>query len=428
MKDIILDYANGFVSDKEILRLEPQLKTVHRILYEGKDQNVGWLNYPNEYDRKEFEMIKESAKKVRSNSEAFIVIGIGGSYLGSRAVIESLSHSFYDNMAVKRNNIEIYFVGNNISGTYLKELMDVLEGKDISINVISKSGSTLEPAIAFRIFKEYMERKYGKKNSKERIYITTDKEKGVLSQIAEEEGYNRFTIPNDIGGRYSVFTPVGIFPIAVAGIDIDKLMEGAQSGVMEYSSDIIKENISYIYGAIRNILYRKGKEIEILVSYEPRLFYLQEWWKQLFGESEGKDGRGIYPSSLSLTTDLHSMGQLVQDGRRNMFETVLNVISPREDIVIQKDEKDLDNLNFLVGKSMDFVNKKAFEGTLKAHVDGGVPNLIINIPKIDEYFLGKLMYFFQKSCAVSGYLLGVNPFDQPGVEKYKKNMFELLRK
>jgi glucose-6-phosphate isomerase len=306
--------------------------------------------------------------------------------------------------------------------------MDVLEGKDISINVISKSGTTLEPAIAFRIFKEYMERKYGRKNSKERIYITTDKEKGVLSQIAEEEGYNRFTIPNDIGGRYSVFTPVGIFPIAVAGIDIDKLMEGAQSGVMEYSSDIIKENISYIYGAIRNILYRKGKEIEILVSYEPRLFYLQEWWKQLFGESEGKDGRGIYPSSLSLTTDLHSMGQLVQDGRRNMFETVLNVISPREDIVIRKDEKDLDNLNFLAGKSMDFVNKKAFEGTLKAHVDGGVPNLIINMPKIDEYFLGKLMYFFQKSCAVSGYLLGVNPFDQPGVEKYKKNMFELLRK
>ncbi len=428
MKDIILDYANGFVSDEEILRLEPQLKTVHRILYEGKDQNVGWLNYPNGYDRKEFEMIKESAEKVRSNSEAFIVIGIGGSYLGSRAVVESISHSFYDNMVVKKNNIEIYFVGNNISGTYLKELMDVLEGKDISINVISKSGTTLEPAIAFRIFKEYMERKYGRKNSKERIYITTDKEKGVLSQIAEEEGYNRFTIPNDIGGRYSVFTPVGIFPIAVAGIDIDKLMEGAQSGVMEYSSDIIKENISYIYGAIRNILYRKGKEIEILVSYEPRLFYLQEWWKQLFGESEGKDGRGIYPSSLSLTTDLHSMGQLVQDGRRNMFETVLNVISPREDIVIRKDEKDLDNLNFLAGKSMDFVNKKAFEGTLKAHVDGGVPNLIINMPKIDEYFLGKLMYFFQKSCAVSGYLLGVNPFDQPGVEKYKKNMFELLRK
>lgn len=428
MKDIILDYANGFVSDEEILRLEPQLKTVHRILYEGKDQNIGWLNYPNEYDRKEFEMIKESAEKVRSNSEAFIVIGIGGSYLGSRAVVESISHSFYDNIAVKRNNIEIYFVGNNISGTYLKELMDVLEGKDISVNVISKSGTTLEPAIAFRIFKEYMERKYGRKNSKERIYITTDKEKGVLSQIAEEEGYNRFTIPNDIGGRYSVFTPVGIFPIAVAGIDIDKLMEGAQSGVTEYSSDIIKENISYIYGAIRNILYRKGKEIEILVSYEPRLFYLQEWWKQLFGESEGKDGRGIYPSSLSLTTDLHSMGQLVQDGRRNMFETVLNVISPREDIVIRKDEKDLDNLNFLAGKSMDFINKKAFEGTLKAHVDGGVPNLIINMPKIDEYFLGKLMYFFQKSCAVSGYLLGVNPFDQPGVEKYKKNMFELLRK
>ena len=370
-----------------------------------------------------------SAKKIRDNSDVLIVIGIGGSYLGSRACIEALNHNFYNSLPKgKRNGPEIYFVGNNISSSYMLDLFDLIENKDISVNVISKSGTTTEPALAFRLFKEYMESKYGKEESKERIYVTTDKSKGALRELTEKEGYTSFVIPDDVGGRYSIFTPVGLLPIAVSGIDIDRLMEGAFNGMAEYSVDDVYENICYQYAAARNILYNKGKDIEILVNYEPILHYYLEWWKQLFGESEGKDGKGIYPSSANFTTDLHSLGQLIQDGKRNIFETTINIENPKKDMEIKEDKDNLDGLNFLGGKTIDFVNKKAFEGTLMAHTNGGVPNLVINVPKMDEYYFGNLVYFFEKACAISGYLLGVNPFDQPGVEEYKKNMFKLLGK
>ena len=328
----------------------------------------------------------------------------------------------------KRKTPEIYYVGNNISSSYILDLFDVIEGKDISINVISKSGTTTEPAIAFRIFKEYMENKYGKEEAKKRIYVTTDKDKGALRELSDSEGYETFVIPDDVGGRYSIFTPVGLLPIAVAGIDIEKLMEGAYSGEIQYSKLDINDNPSYQYAVIRNILYNKGKIIEILVNYEPSLSYVAEWWKQLYGESEGKDGKGIYPASVNFTTDLHSMGQYIQDGRRDIFETTINILKPKKDIILKKAEDNLDGLNFLEGKTLDLVNKKAFEGTLKAHVKGNVPNIVIDIPELNEFYFGKLIYFFEKACAISGYLLGVNPFDQPGVEEYKKNMFQLLGK
>lgn len=431
MDNIYLDYSKSFIKDHELKSLEEYINLSHNILHEKKgagSKYLGWLDYPQNYDIDEFERVKETAKKIRSDSDVFIVIGIGGSYLGSRACIEALNHSFYNQLSSdKRKGPEIYFVGNNVSSTYILELLELMDGKNISINVISKSGTTTEPAISFRIFREYMMERYGEK-AKERIYITTDKEKGILKEMSIAKGYETFTVPDDIGGRYSVFTSVGLLPIAVAGIDIDKLMEGAKEGMEEYATLDIDSNYSYQYALLRNILYRKGIDIEILASYEPSLFYFQEWWKQLFGESEGKDLKGIYPSSANFTTDLHSLGQLIQDGRRNIFETTINIEKPKKDIKINKDSEDLDELNFLSGKTIDFVNKKAFEGTVLAHTQGGVPNIIINIPELNEIYFGKLIYFFQKSCAISGYLMGVNPFDQPGVEEYKKNMFRLIEK
>lgn len=387
------------------------------------------MTLPEDYDREEFDRIKLASERIKENSDVFVVIGIGGSYLGARACIEALSHSFYNEISKdKRKTPEIYFVGNNISSVYFLDLFDAIEGKDISINIISKSGTTTESAIAFRIFREYVEKKYGKEEAKKRIFATTDKSKGALKSLADSEGYESFVVPDEIGGRYSIFTAVGLLPIDVAGIDIDRIMEGALSGQKEYEVESLKENSCYQYAALRNILYRRGKDIEILVNYEPSLQYLGEWWKQLFGESEGKDGKGIYPGSANFTTDLHSIGQLIQDGQRNIFETTINIETPRKDFELKADEGDLDGLNFLAGKTFDFVNKKAFEGTVMAHVNGNVPNLIINVPKLDEYYFGKLIYFFKKACAVSGYTLGVNPFNQPGVEEYKKNMFKLLGK
>ena len=428
--DIGLDYSNVFVRWDEIKALEPFVETSHNLLHQKKglgSEYTGWVTLPKDYDKDEYLRIRNSAKKIQSDSDALIVIGIGGAYIGARACIEALDHSFYNIIPKdKRNTPEIYFVGNNISSKYLRDLFDVIEGKDISINVISKSGTTTETAIAFRFFKDYMEEKYGKIEAAKRIYVTTDRELGTLKQLAINEAYESFIIPDDVGGRYSIFTAVGLLPIAVAGIDIDKLMEGALAGMLEYSNLDLEKNPCYQYAIIRNILYRRGKEIEILINYEPGLQYLAEWWKQLYAESEGKDGRGIYPGSANFTTDLHSIGQLIQDGKRNIFETTINIEIPRDDIEIKVNEDNYDGLNFLDGKTMDHINKKAFEGTVMAHVKGNVPNLIINVPKLNEYFFGKLIYFFEKSCAISGYLSGVNPFNQPGVEEYKKNMFALI--
>lgn len=430
MNKIRLDYSNSFVKKHELEYMRPFLDISHELLHSKKGQGsnyLGWLDYPKNYNREEFKRIKATAEKIQEDSDVFIVIGIGGSYLGARACIEALNHNFYNNLSGnKRKRPEIYYVGNNISSNYIVDLLDVIEDKDISINVISKSGTTLEPAIAFRVFKEYMENKYGKEKAKERIYITTDREKGALRELADKENYVSFIIPDDIGGRYSIFTSVGLLPIAVSGLNIDSIMEGTLVGFEEYSIKNLYENPAYEYAVIRNILYNKGKSTEILVNYEPSLNYLSEWWKQLFGESEGKDGKGIYPASVNFTTDLHSLGQWIQDSRRNIFETTLNIEKPRKDFKIKKDKDNLDKLNFLEGKTMDYINKKAFEGTLMAHTSGNVPNLVINIPEMNEYYFGKLIYFFKKSCAISGYMLGVNPFDQPGVEEYKKNMFKLL--
>ncbi|NLJ88038.1 MAG: glucose-6-phosphate isomerase [Epulopiscium sp.] len=432
MDKITFDYSNAGIKDEEIKNSVWHLEKAHKMLHDktgaGNDF-LGWIDLPVDYDKEEFNRVKDAAKRIRENSDALIVIGIGGSYLGARAVIEALGHSFYNMLPKeKRQGPEIYFVGNNISGTYVKHLLELIEGKDISINVISKSGTTTEPGIAFRIFKKYLEEKYGKEEAKERIFATTDKAKGALRKLAEEEGYETFVIPDDVGGRFTVLTPVGLLPIAVAGIDIDKLMEGAKDGREEYKEESFEKNIAYQYALVRNILYRKGKQIEILANYEPSLHFISEWWKQLYGESEGKDQKGIFPASVDFSTDLHSLGQYVQDGSRILFETVLNVEKPRLDITLEAEEEDLDGLNYLAGKTMDFVNKNAFKGTLLAHVDGGVPNLVINIPEINEYYIGKLLYFFEKACGISGYMLGVNPFDQPGVEAYKQNMFALLGK
>ncbi len=432
MKNLSLDYSNAFIKENELEYLKSTVANAHDMLHNktgaGNDF-LGWIDLPENYDKEEFARIKKAAERIRSNSDVLIVIGIGGSYLGARAAIEALTHSFRDMLPKdKKNGPTVLFAGNNISGTYLNHLLEVIEGKDVSLNVISKSGTTTEPAIAFRVLKKYLEDKYGKEGAKERIYATTDKAKGALRELATSEGYETFIIPDDVGGRFSILTPVGLLPIAVAGIDIDKILEGARAAREEYMERDLEKNPCYQYAAIRNILYNKGKVTEVLVNYEPSLQYVSEWWKQLYGESEGKDGKGIFPASVNFSTDLHSLGQYIQDGRRNLFETVINVQEPDQDMEITEDERNLDNLNYLSGKTINYVNQMAFKGTLYAHVDGNVPNIVINIPKLDEFYFGKLIYFFEKSCGISGYLLGVNPFDQPGVEAYKKNMFALLGK
>ncbi|MBG9775748.1 glucose-6-phosphate isomerase [Brevibacillus laterosporus] len=426
------DKALPFVSEHEMQHLEAAIKLAHQQLHEGTGAGsdyLGWVDLPDTYDKEEYARIKAAAEKIKADSDVLLVIGIGGSYLGAKAVIDVLGHTFYNSLTKEqRKTPEIYFVGNNISPIYLTHLMQVIEGKEVSVNVISKSGTTTEPAIAFRIFREFMEKKYGKEEARKRIYATTDKARGALKQVAIEEGYESFVIPDNVGGRFSVLTAVGLLPIAVSGADIDALMSGAQAARQRYMNPAIGENECYQYAAIRNCLLRKGKQIEMLVSYEPQFHYFNEWWKQLFGESEGKDGRGIFPAAADFSADLHSMGQFIQDGSRNLFETVLSVAQPATDVEIMQDAANLDGLNFLSGKGMDFVNKKAMEGTILAHMDGGVPNLVVELPELSAYHIGELLYFFEKACGISGYLLGVNPFDQPGVEAYKANMFALLGK
>jgi len=424
--------ALSFIDENEVMNLESYVKVAHDMLHNktgaGSDF-TGWVDLPVNYDKQEFQRIKAAAEKIKQDSDALIVIGIGGSYLGARAAIEALSHSFYNILPKdKRKTPEIYFAGNHISSKYLSDLIEVLETKDISLNVISKSGTTTEPAIAFRIFKELMEKKYGKAEASKRIYVTTDKSKGALKKLSEEEKYETFVIPDDIGGRYSVLTAVGLLPIAVSGIDIDDMMKGAADAYETYKNTSLADNDCYQYAAVRNALYRKNKVIEIMVNYEPSMHYFTEWWKQLYGESEGKDGKGIFPAGVDFTTDLHSMGQYIQDGLRNIFETVLKVEKSRKAITIQADKDNIDGLNFLAGMEIDMVNKKALEGTILAHTDGGVPNLVLSIPEMNSYYFGSMVYFFEKACGISGYLLGVNPFNQPGVEAYKKNMFALLGK
>jgi glucose-6-phosphate isomerase len=390
---------------------------------------LGWIDLPVDYDKDEFARIKQAAARIQQDSEVLLVIGIGGSYLGARAAIEFLRHGFYNNISrEQRKTPEIYYVGNSISGSYLQGLIDVVGDRDFSVNIISKSGTTTEPAIAFRIFKKKLEEKYGKEEAAKRIYATTDKARGALKNLATEEGYESFVVPDNVGGRFSVLTAVGLLPIAVSGADIDALMEGAAAGRKAALEEDFEENDALQYAAVRNILHNKGKAVEVLANYEPSLHYVSEWWKQLYGESEGKDQKGIFPASVDLTTDLHSMGQFIQDGARIMYETVLNVEKSRASVVIEEEPVDLDGLNYLAGKDMDFVNKSAMNGTILAHTDGNVPNLKINIPEQNEFYLGQLFYFFEFACGVSGYISGVNPFDQPGVESYKKNMFALLGK
>ena len=434
MKNLSLDYSNlcGIVTDDEIKSMEDTLFNAHEKLInktgEGNDF-LGWLEIPFDYDKEEFARIKKAAQKIKENSEVLVVIGIGGSYLGAKAAIDMLNNNFYNLLPNdKRKTPQILFAGNSISGSYLAQLVDYVSDKDFSVNIISKSGTTTEPAIAFRVFKSLLEEKYGKEGAKERIYATTDASRGALKNLATEEGYESFVVPDDVGGRFSVLTAVGLLPIAVSGADVDTLMEGAQKASENYAVCDAYKNDCYMYAVIRNILLNKDKSIEIMVNYEPRLHYFAEWWKQLFGESEGKDGKGIFPAAVDFSTDLHSMGQYIQDGRRVLFETVLNVESSRDDVVIEKTEDNIDGLNFLAGKTMSYVNNRAFLGTLLAHNDGGVPNLVINIPEINEYYLGQLIFFFEKACGISAYILGVNPFNQPGVEEYKKNMFALLGK
>lgn len=433
MSKITFDYKNAldFINQNEINDLEKEVKLAHQMLHQRNglgNEFLGWLELPKQYDKEELIRIMKTSQKIRVDSDVLIVAGIGGSYLGARAAIESLSHTFYNLLPKdKRNGPEIYFAGNNISSAYLSDLMDLMDGKDVSLNIVSKSGTTIEPALAFRFLKEFMEKKYGKKSAASRIYVTTDNDTGILKHLADLEGYETFTIPDNIGGRYSVLTAVGLLPIAVAGIDIMEMMNGALDSYNDCKRPYL-ENDCYKYAAVRNLLYNKGKTIEILVNYEPHLHYISEWWKQLFGESEGKDNKGIFPASVDFTTDLHSMGQYIQDGLRNIFETVLIIEKCRKDILIKEMKDDADKLNYLVGKTFDFVNKMAMKGTILAHSEGGVPNLVINIPEMTAYWFGYMVYFFEKACAISGYLLGVNPFDQPGVEAYKKNMFALLGK
>jgi glucose-6-phosphate isomerase len=434
MTHVRFDYTKAltFFGEHELTYLRDAVKVAHHSLHEktgtGSDF-LGWIDLPVDYDKDEFSRIQKSAGKIKSDSDILLVIGIGGSYLGARAAVEMLNHSFYNALPKeKRKTPQIIFVGNNISSSYMTDVMDLLDGKDFSINVISKSGTTTEPAIAFRLFRKLLEEKYGSEEARKRIYATTDKARGALKTLATEKGYETFVIPDDVGGRYSVLTAVGLLPIAASGADIEKMMEGAAAARNDFGESELEENLAYQYAAVRNALYNKGKTIEMLINYEPGLQYFSEWWKQLFGESEGKDQKGIYPSSANFSTDLHSLGQYVQEGRRDLFETVIKVDKPRHELKIEKEETDLDGLNYLAGQTIDFVNNKAFEGTMLAHTDGGVPNLIVTIPAMDEYTFGYLVYFFEKACAMSGYLLGVNPFDQPGVEAYKVNMFALLGK
>ena len=434
MSKVTFDYSKAapFIKDHEVESMKKLAMDAKELLVskEGAGNDfLGWIDLPVNYDKEEFARIKKAAAKIQSDSEVLLVNGIGGSYLGARAAIEFLRHSFYNVVSKEvRKTPEIYFVGNSISSTYIRHLMDVIGDRDFSINMISKSGTTTEPAIAFRVFKEMMEKKYGKAEAAKRIYATTDKARGSLKNLATEEGYETFVVPDDVGGRFSVLTAVGLLPIAVSGADIDKLMEGAQAGREAALNTPFEDNDAVKYAALRNILLRKGKQIEILANYEPSVHYVSEWWKQLYGESEGKDQKGIFPASVDLTTDLHSMGQFIQDGSRNLFETVINIETSREEIILQEEPVDLDGLNYLAGKSVDFVNKSAMNGTILAHTDGQVPNLMVKVPEVNEFYLGELFYFFEFACGVSGYLLGVNPFNQPGVESYKKNMFALLGK
>ncbi len=434
MEKVTFDYGKAvkFISEEEISYMSKLTEDAKAQLVSkngaGNDF-LGWLDLPVDYDKEEFARIKKSAAKIQSDSEVLVVIGIGGSYLGARAAIEFLRHGFYNNVSKEiRKTPEIYYAGNSISSAYLAGLIEVIGDRDFSVNIISKSGTTTEPAIAFRVFKEMLEKKYGKEEAAKRIYATTDKEKGALKNLSTEEGYETFVVPDDVGGRFSVLTAVGLLPIAVSGADIDKLMEGAASGRDKALNKSFAENDAMRYAAVRNILLRKGKTVEVLANYEPSLHYVSEWWKQLYGESEGKDQKGIFPAAVDLTTDLHSMGQFIQDGARIMFETVMNIEKSGCEVKINEEPVDLDGLNYLAGKDMDFVNKSAMNGTILAHTDGNVPNLMVNIPEQNEFYLGELFYFYEFACGLSGYLLGVNPFDQPGVESYKRNMFALLGK
>ena len=432
MKDLKIDLCNTKLDEEELLKYSKKVADIHKELYKKADDEkefLGWLKLPTDYDKKEFKRIEKAAKKVQRDSDVFLVIGIGGSYLGARAVIEAMNSNFANAIPDEKSKYpKVIFAGNNLNPDYINDIIEFIGDRDLSINVISKSGTTTEPAIAFRIFREFLENKYGIDEARSRIYVTTDKKKGALKQLADKEGYEEFVIPDNVGGRYSVLTAVGLLPIAVAGIDIDKLMQGALSAQNKYAEENLKYNDCYKYAVARNILYENKKDIELLVNYEPKMYYLTEWWKQLFGESEGKEQKGIFPAGVNNTTDLHSMGQYIQEGRRCLFETVLAVENSNSDIKINSDDDNLDGLNYLVGKTLDYVNKKAMEATIAAHVDGDVPNILITMEKLDEENLGQLIYFFELACAMSGKLLGVNPFNQPGVEAYKKNMFTLLGK
>lgn len=427
---IKVDYSKTGILEEEIKQFQGEIEVAHKTLHEKNglgNEYLGWVDYPETYNKQEFDRILKAAKKIQAQSEVLIVIGIGGSYLGARAAIDALQNNFYNDLNDKKTP-SIYYAGNNISGKYLKELVTLVKDKDISVNVISKSGTTTEPALAFRVFKALLEEKYGKDGAKERIFATTDAEKGALNQLSNQEGYETFVIPDDVGGRFSIFTAVGLLPMAVTGIDIESMLNGAKDGRKIYQEQDIMNNECYKYVALRNLLYRKSKKVEIMVNYEPSMHYFSEWWKQLFGESEGKDGKGIFPSSVDFSTDLHSMGQYIQDGERILFETVLNIEKIDGDMSILSDDENLDQLNYLASKTMNYVNEKAFEGTVLAHVDGNVPNIILSVDEMNAYNFGQLVYFFEKACGVSGYVLGVNPFNQPGVEAYKKNMFALLEK
>ena len=430
--EIKVDLKNAGIDKKEIMKYKEQVENIHKDLHRRKDDEkdfVGWLDLPTNYDKKEFKRIQTAAKRINKDSDILLVIGIGGSYLGARAVIEALSSSFYQMQTLKqRKHTLVLYAGNNLNPNYINELIEVIGDKDFSINVISKSGTTTEPAIAFRIFREILENKYGIDEARSRIYVTTDKVKGALKTLSDEEGYETFVIPDNIGGRFSVLTPVGLLPIACAGIDIEKLMNGAKLAQDNYNDSNLKYNECYQYAVLRNILYKDNKTIEVFANYEPKMHYMTEWLKQLYGESEGKEQEGIFPAGIDLTTDLHSMGQYMQEGLRNLFETVISIDNPKSNITINSDDDNLDGLNYLAGKDLDYVNKKAMEGTIEAHVSGGVPNIHISLEKLDEENLGGLIYFFELATAMSGNILGVNPFNQPGVEAYKNNMFRLLKK
>ena len=434
MENITLDYSKTLseLTQEEIFQMTEELQKAHDLLTQKNgvgSEYLGWATLPEDYDKAEFSRVKTAAEKIRKIADVLIVIGVGGSYLGAKAAIDVFTNSFYNiENDAKKQCPQIFFAGNSCSSTYLSDLIALVEDKDICLNVISKSGTTTEPAIAFRIFKALLEKKYGKEGAKERVFVTTDKARGALKQLSEREGYETFTVADDVGGRYSVLSAVGLLPIAVCGADIDEIMHGAKDACQEYSVCDVKTNICYQYAVVRNLLYRKGKIIELMANFEPKLHYFTEWWKQLYGESEGKNHKGIFPAGVGFSTDLHSIGQYIQDGHRALFETILHVKTPDVDIALYEDEDNIDGLNFLAGKTVNYVNEKAFLGTVMAHYDGGVPVLILNIPKLNEYYFGKLVYFFERACGISGYLLGVNPFDQPGVEAYKKNMFALLGK